>query len=321
KRCDESFEIIEAAARIRQCDWGIRYSEGLGEDYPLNELDVLSRLLCADGLILAADGYYRAALGRCLASRELGAHIGDDTLGLYLVSLQADRRGQACIRRILGSTPPDAETLTWLQDQLASVRGAPQSPTNALKIDFEMALQSLRTNPKILARIRDRLVQQAEGESAQKRMRNLTGEELVALAQEPYAAFLDSALRVMEGEAPHEEKYEAIESLTRKLKDEFSSDPGAHQITAAQAGDVLRLYRLRVTDTSRVNALRVAMAVYLEKGRTGQLPAKLPDGLPKDPYSGQDFLYEGTEEGFVLRCQVKPFDKHRIQRFEFKVQQ
>jgi hypothetical protein len=35
------------------------------------------------------------------------------------------------------------------------------------------------------------------------------------------------------------------------------------------------------------------------------LPETLPDYLPKDPFSGQDFEYEITEKGFVLRCRAK----------------
>ena len=319
KSCDKTLELAETATRIPRCDWGIRYSEGLGAINPLKELDVLSRLLCADGLILAADGHYRAAFERCLTSRRLAAHIGDDALGLYAISLQADRRGQACIKRILRSMPPDAEMLVWLQGQITAVRGAPQSPAKALKIDFEMALQTLRTSPDTLARIRDELLQKATNENGNKRVRNLTDEELVARARRPYAAFLESGLRIIESDSSHEEKYEAIERLTRELKDEFRSEPAAHQIIADQADYVLRFYRVQVTDASRANALRVAIAVYLKKARTGRLPTALPDGLPKDPYSGHDFAYEKTEEGFQLRCQVKPFDEYRIDHFEFKV--
>lgn len=36
--------------------------------------------------------------------------------------------------------------------------------------------------------------------------------------------------------------------------------------------------------------------------RTGQLPQTLPTDLLKDPYSDEDFEYQVTERGFILRC-------------------
>ncbi len=318
--CRETIELVVAAVGIQKCDWGIRWWEGFRAIHPTKHIDTVYRLLCVDAMILAADGNFADALKRCLATRQFAAHIGDDTMVLYALSHQADRRAQGSIRRILGSMPPDAKVLTWLQDQITAVRGAPQSPAKALKIEFEQALQTLRTSPTLLARIRDRLVEKAPDESAKQQMKNMTDEELVARRLEACAPFLDAVLRVIGSEAPHEEKYKQLEGLTRKFKDELGSDP-TNGILSFWADQALRLYRLEVSDTARLNALRGAIAIYIEKARSGQLPPKLPSGLPKDPYSDQDFEYERTEEGFVLRSQVKPFDEDRIRQYDFKVQE
>lgn len=53
-----------------------------------------------------------------------------------------------------------------------------------------------------------------------------------------------------------------------------------------------------------VRAVQAAIAVYLIKAKTGQLPQTLPADLPKDPYSGNDFEYQVTERGFILRCRA-----------------
>ena len=54
---------------------------------------------------------------------------------------------------------------------------------------------------------------------------------------------------------------------------------------------------------------------------TGQLPKTLPIHVPTDPYSSKNFEYEITEEGFVLRCRVKPVNESEVKQYEFKVQQ
>jgi len=80
-----------------------------------------------------------------------------------------------------------------------------------------------------------------------------------------------------------------------------------------------RLFKSQVRHTAQINSIKAAADVYLVLAKTGQLPEKLPDHLPKDPYSSKDFEYETTKEGFVLRCRVKPIDKNKVTQYEFKV--
>jgi hypothetical protein len=79
------------------------------------------------------------------------------------------------------------------------------------------------------------------------------------------------------------------------------------------------LFKPQVKHTAQINSIKAAVDVYLVLAKTGQLPEKLPDHLPKDPYSSKDFEYETTKEGFVLRCRVKPIDKNKVTQYEFKV--
>jgi hypothetical protein len=45
-----------------------------------------------------------------------------------------------------------------------------------------------------------------------------------------------------------------------------------------------------------------------------------PDGVPKDPFSGKDFQYETTQDGFLFRCPAPDLTEGAIVRpFEFKV--
>jgi len=70
--------------------------------------------------------------------------------------------------------------------------------------------------------------------------------------------------------------------------------------------------------TAQINCTKAAVELYLIMAKTGQLPKDLPDYLPKDPYTGRDFLYEITDDGFILGCQSVIFPKGK-ERFTFHI--
>jgi hypothetical protein len=345
QNCRKTIKLIEVAAQIPVCNWGIPYSQGLGVRLPQAvQLNSLSRLLAVDARTLATDGNYRAALERCLMMRRFARHVGDDAILLYASSITVDRNALSCIQLLLGYMKPDIETLTWLKNQLSIESGASTSPARALMLDFELAVQSLRMNADILENTRQAMLKKeqikalarerlAQNTGDAKEVQSLKDEDLISLARKPYADFLNSALQVMDSGMPYEEKYAEIKRLTDELEKEFGGDPAAKimmlahpekmltlSIVMACADQVLKLYNVHVRHTAHLNSLKAALEIYLVRAKTGQLPEKLPDGLPKDPYSGKDFEYEITDEGFALRCQGEDFQKGRMrQMLEFKV--
>jgi hypothetical protein len=262
--------------------------------------------------------------------KRLAQHIGNDTLLSYVVSLDVDTNAQNCIKYILGIMPPDSEILTWLKGRLAAVRGAVLSPARALEMDLELIMQSMRNDPNELLWLREQLAEDDEGNDPEY-FWNLTDEELLALITEPYADFLDHSLGVIDSEMPYEKKYVELQRLTDKFKEEFSSIPGTNQLAIAFAPKLIAFYSGQVRHTAQLNALKAAIEIYLVTADTGKLPESLPDYLPKDPFSSQDFEYEITEDGFILRCRAKDilasqaFQPHGVSQdivheYEFEVQ-
>jgi len=328
--CRETIELAEAAAQLPRCDWGIRYSQGFGAPLPqLEHFRPLRFLLYADARVLAADGDYRAALDRCLTIRRIAGHIGDDSMINYAISVGTDRSALRYIRNILGSMPPNDETLIWLRGRLAAVQGMAPSLARALEMDLELILQTLRMDTDDLVWLREQLIEN-EGENAEY-IWSLTDEELLALVVEPYADFLNYALRVIDSEMTYEEKYNELQRLIEELKEEFSGVLGLKQLIIALSPQLIEIYTLQVRHAAQLNALKVAIEIYLVTSNTGQLPDTLPDYLPKDPFSGQDFEYEIKENGFVLRCRAKDIlasqfiwppgtDQDVVHEYEFELQ-
>lgn len=343
-KCREAIELAQAASERTKCDWGFRYSRGFGlGGPPLTEIRNLAMLLRSDALLLAVDGQYQTAFERCLLIRRLAQHIGSESCLHHSVSQSIDYQGVRCIQLLLGNVKTDVETLSWLRNRVVAEGQRRASPRKVLNTEFELALQSLRINTDMLENARqamrkkEEIIRLVNGQSAQtvgdpNNVETLTDEELIALAANPYSAFLDSALQVMDSEMPYEQKSAEIQSLTKKINDEFGQDPASIPKIAAHpemmltfsivmfcADQVPSIYNLHVQHTAHFNALMAGIEVYLARARTGRLPEELPPGLPKDPFSGKDFAYKITDDGFELSFPDKNVPKSNYRPCEFKV--
>jgi hypothetical protein len=325
RECHKTIEFTEAAAQLPHCDWGIRYSQGIGADLSLFvNVRPLSFLISVDARVLATDGDYQAAFNRCLTIRRIAGHVGDDSMLNYLVSLAMDGVAHTCTQYVLGSMPPNDEILTWLRGRLVVVRDVIPSLARALEMDFELGLQSIRSDPVVLESLREYLIKKTDVENTRDEMLALSDEEIIDIVREPYSDFLDSVFHVTDNEMKYKEKILEIQNLKEKFIDEYITDttPSALVILyLAGSSRVDEIYNIKVINTTQFNALKTAIEIYLIKAETGQLPDTLPEGMPKDPYSGQDFGYEITEEGFAFYSQGEDFEGRGRRLLEFKVKQ
>lgn len=318
-----TIELIEAASRIPRCDWGIYHSTGLGVAI-VARLRHIVFLLEDDAKALVAAGDYRAAIERCLTIRRFARHFGDETITFHNMALLFDGVAFRGIRNVLNSMPPDVEVLTWLKGEPAMSQGSPVFLVRALDVNLRRAVKMLEKNPKTVARIRNRMIGEAEAirrKEVEEEIRSITDEVLISEirkeASSAFADFLDSVNRAVERNKPYDQTYIEIELLTYKLRVN-------HIIVSlcdlTQVEITPDFYRISVNHRAKMNALKAAIEIYLVKAKTGKLPDVLADGLPKAPYSCQDFGYEIIDGGFALRCQGKQFQRERLRRtLEFTV--
>jgi nucleoside diphosphate kinase len=100
-------------------------------------------------------------------------------------------------------------------------------------------------------------------------------------------------------------------SEAEKLADILMFPPFGKSITG--------MFKIQIRLMSMINSTKAAVELYIILAKTGQLPAELPDYLPKDPYTNKNFIYEITDDGFVLSCNSDEFKRGK-ERFTFKVQ-
>lgn len=312
--CRSAIEFAEAAAEVRDCHWGIRYSQGFDALMPhLAQVRFLVFVLLADARIKAADGDYRGALERCLMTDKLARHVGDDTLVSYLVAASARDMGYLCIADLIGPAGSDASLLRWLKDRLATTSDRELTPTKWLQTDMEIVMDLMQM---------DRIEKFAEFASGgDERMRaNIiatTNEESLAQARRQYSQRVAAAMTILGSSLPYEQASARLEQLDQDID---PNDPGS-AVSQALMPSLSPFYTLKTRFEARANATRAGIEIYLRKVENGKLPVALPPGLPKDPFTGQDFEYEQTDSGFVLRCRGKKLGADdKVNEYAFTVQ-
>jgi len=283
----------------------------------VSEIGHIQNILLMDARTLAVDGHYRAALERCLTVRRIARHVSEDP-ELYIYSTRFDMLHLNMIGDLLSVMPPDEEILKWFRGQFAVVPGLRLSYAETLQARVKHFLNRVRTTTKFLRHYKNLAIKEAEGEQAKEKIRNLTDEQFLARACEGLARFADSMFRLVDSEMSYELKLVQMNGLFNEKMNGDNTDPVVKYMIS-MVGRIERDYPPLVEHTAYVNGIKAAVEVYLALANAGQLPEKLPDHLPKDPFTGRDFIYEITDEGFALRCQGKMFQGWSKRRLEFKV--
>ena len=317
--CRGAIKLAVVASELRQCDWGLRYSEGF--DMLLSHLGQtrgLVQILIADARIQASRGNYELALERCVTTIKMSRHMGDDMLVSFLVGTAMESMADNCIADLLGQMPADSKVLEQLGADLASFAKRPLSAAKPLDMEREVAAEQMRMD-KIGDLMRSLDAKKSEEEVLEE-VRKLGGEAFLKKGRDYYRKHMSSVISILRSGAAYGETHQQLTELAGKLP----KDPGPEKspeamFTTAVTPAISRVYGLMIKGRTQANALRAAVEVYLAKAKTGKLPDSLPSGSPKDLFSGKDFEYKKTKAGFLLRCRGKDLGKDKIQEYEFKV--
>jgi len=315
KGCYTSLELAMLASDVPMCNWGIRFSEGFAANLPyLAQARSLYFLMTADARILAGEGAYREALSRCLAAKRMGRHMGDNMLISVLVAISIDKGANNCIRDIIGSMPADVDMLQWLKTQLAAMPAWALSIDHALKLEQEVGLRTMQVENI------DMLVETLKGAGivVSDEMLEAVDEMSLAKCREYYSNHMSALQNTLSAVTTYVNKYRELEKLDKQAKTDMEDNTDA-ALTAFLAPATAKAYNLSVGAHAVNNATRTAVDVYIIKAKTGMLPDVIPPDAPKDPFSGKDFEYEVTKNGFILRCQAEDLEKNEIHQYEFKV--
>jgi hypothetical protein len=323
--CRSAIKLAIAASELRECDWGLRYSEGFSMILAhLAQTRTLGRILIADARIAASRGEYAEALARCVTVLKITRHVGDKTLISTLVGWAVEGTTYRCTQDLLGQMPGDRQggkghlkALEQLRADLAALSKRPLSLKNSLEIEREVVLDQIKME-KVPDLLKD-LDPNRSAEESMKLIMDYGGEAFLEQCRDHYSKFMASAMSIIESDASYAEAHRRIAEVFEQPGKDQKNKKNEAMFTAAIAPAIGKVYGLMIKATTHANVVRAAVELYIAKEKTGRLPETLPAGLPKDLFSGEDFEYKKTEAGFMLRCRGKDLDKDEIHQYEFKV--
>jgi hypothetical protein len=302
------------AGKAANCDWGMDYSEGMALQMPsYAPLRDLAKIVLADAKITAEAGDYSLALDRCLAVNKAAVHFSSDGILIsHLVGISANALANGVLTDILPGISRDVKTLSWLKGQMLSVSSAVPSLKAAIYRDLQICGQDIRKE-----RVDNILEMCGDDVPEQKAEIIRNGDEAFFEASRTnFLQYIAAMMSIIE--QPYPQSHEGLLRLGEKPALESKENP--HAILTRMLMPALhRCLSLDVRIRTHFNAVITALDLYVARAKTGRLPDALPQNALKDLFSGKDFEYEKTKDGFVLRCRGKDLDKDEIYEYEFKV--
>jgi hypothetical protein len=295
-----AIELVETAAETPSCDWGRDNSRGL--DLLMPELAKVRRmafLLTADAQTVAQDGDYKTALSKCLTLHKIARHAGDDLLISYLVGASLSELANKCIKDILSQMPADGETLRWLRNQLLDMANRTPTIKGAMNSERKLALRQIRKEnvDTILEAIKD--TEEGKALSAESiEMVRKADEEFLSASRRYYTDLVTRAQAALD--LPYPQSHHKLQELNNKAMQDAADTPAAI-LAAGLSPAVAKLSSIEARRKTFFNAILAAIDIHLVKAGTGRLPEKLGADSPKDLFSGKDFEYEKSKDGFTLR--------------------
>ncbi len=307
-----AIEFAESAMELQFCNWGVRYSQGFECLLPqMAQSRFLTFVLIADARLRASDGDYKGALERCLMTVKFAHHVGDDTFISYLVSISVRTLSYKCMQDIVGKVGNDEELLKWLKNELAISRSLDLSPVRPFVIELEIVTDLMQMkNIEKLSRI------MADSDAGKiEEIIKAANEKTLEQARRIYSDRMNSALLVFSGSTPYETAYKQLKQSSNNFDPNYPPSAGAGVFVPALES----IFSSKTRVETHANAVQAAVEIMLSRIITGGLPDTLPGGIPKDLFSGKDFEYEKTDDGFILRCQGKDLSNDKVHEYEFKV--
>lgn len=309
-----AIELVREATKMPSCDWGPLCPGEYGPTVLSASLQRLSRFMQVYAHDLAARGDFRLALEHCIGMQRFASHIGSETSLMFSLSRMVNGRALTSVRHILGSMPLDVPTLTWLKDHLVPSNVSGSRIVATLRSNCSLHLQFMRDHPNAYGSWWKEYPQATADPNARN--------AILERAGNGYSNHLESTLKILKSDLPHERKKAELRNLIARIEDQIENrddDNDYFLILGDCIPYIESCYDLTVRDAANYNALTVALEVYLIAARTGHIPEKLPGNQAKDPYSGKDFAYKVTDEGFALRYRDEMNEWAKSRWLEFKV--
>ncbi len=321
-----TIDAVIDASTVKNCDWGLDFSEGLEMEVPLGSMRKLIHLVLADAKILAKDDDFETALGRCMSLYKMARHMNDRVFISYLFGVAVNGKANSCVTQIISDMPQDLQKLARLKNRLVEIDSIPLSVKPALISERDVVLMSMAPEhiPDIVSLVRiglevDKSLSEEDKSAKEKVLSSVLSFDN-AMIERNKKYFENFFVGIIDAfDMPYPEGYAVLAELCEKAEKQMSQGNADAALTVIFRPAVGKMLSIVTRFKTHNNAIRTAIELYMIKAKTGKLPEELPADLPGDLFSGKPFDYEKTSNGFILRCQGEEVNTGKVHQYEFKV--
>ncbi len=318
-------QLFSRGTDIQQCEWLIQNQDIGNEIIPQikKRIQALIPLIGADTRCCAINGDYIAAFDKCDTLLRFTKHIELLDRDYFLITEVINRTAFNCIGKILDIMPPNENNLTYVKNILTEEgNDIPQLFERIMYEQLESLMEKV-SDIDIKESIEEQPIKDTNYESYKKELLSMKNKDIVKLIHQELENYLNSIFETISKDNSYNQTYTKIQDIEKEYKKRLENNPAITRgIKPAIEGftqTISTLYTHNIRYISQFYSLKNAVDIYLIKARIGQLPKELPKGLAKDPYSGHDFEYILTSDGFKLCCKEKDINTKKYFEFEFKV--
>jgi hypothetical protein len=308
-------DMIFDATQIEHCDWGVDYSKGLETLWPeLSKCRQSTFLVAAHAMRLSQGGEHMAALKQCLGIHHMARHVDRDALVSRLVSIAMNAIANQAIGDIVSQASLDEQALIWLKSEITRICATRGRFSAALQRDAQHCV------PSISAEGRESILKCLEDSVPSENLK-VVSTKIQQADQAFFKAnlsyYLNHVAMVQDVlDLSFAEAYQRLEQLGKRPTQDAKTNDEA-LIAAILIPNYERCYCLDIRAATHFNAIKTAVELFLVKARTGHLPETLADTSSQDLFSGQDFIYQKSQEGFTLRCRTKDPSSSKSETYDF----
>ena len=311
---------IEMGTQMDRCEWGLPIPFTSYDEMDRRGIN-LHKILWADVCLRLADGDGEGAIKSCLTLHQLNCHMAQDAdLGRAALVSEIVYFFKA-MKQIVESERLSPQTLLRLEEPLGQNVNKSML-INSVKADAkdsEYLFEQSWKAPGSIQFIRNFIDPESTDhyKEQKKDWDRYDDEELHALIRNRYAKFTNQlCLELKDVKPPYNLAF-------LKIHEKLSADDNRDDPLFADYLGPDDLYepmsRFLVAET-KIGALKAALAIYLIKAQTGELPETAPPGFPTNPYDNEAFKYTVTENGFKLSYIIAdgPYGRPQTKDIEFQ---
>jgi hypothetical protein len=312
---------LDIASGLKYCDWGLDLTQGFSMLMSgLGQMRNFNHLILADGAVALSEGDVSTALDKNLSARRMAHHVSNDTLISFLVAYSMTHKSNQALQSILASGKLSSMEIRDLKRQLLLEPYQPLSLVRPLMNEKDVCLLEVqRMTPQRYIQLTRDWKTSVEEES-EKRIRRLledAGPEFRSRSADYFEQIFNRFLSSLE--KPYPEAFAGIQKAGEKPKEDFQDGQDEAMLASVFCPALAKSYNHSIRWKTEYDALLTALEIYRIAAETGELPETLPNSSYVDFFSREPFLYEITEDRFVLRCRQEDLIDGKVQEYTFKI--